>query len=78
MAGADVLDVEATAAKDDQVLNRWKTGSGSIVGGLIRPGMAARFSVLIALGVLTPRRLPSRPADGSGRSSGVTSAGVTW
>jgi hypothetical protein len=35
MAGADVLDVEATAAKDDQVLNRWKTGSGSIVGGLI-------------------------------------------
>jgi hypothetical protein len=47
-AGADVLDVEATAAKDDQVLNRWKTGSGSIVGGLIRPGMDGRFERLIS------------------------------
>jgi hypothetical protein len=48
LAGADILDVEATAAKDDQVLNRWKTGSGSIVGGLIRPGMDGRFERLIS------------------------------
>lgn len=48
MAGADILDVEATAAKDDLVLNRWKTGSGSIVGGLIRPGMDGRFERLIS------------------------------
>ena len=48
MAGADILDVEATALKDEQVLNRWKTGSGSIVGGLIRPGIDGRFERLIS------------------------------
>ena len=47
MAGADVLDVEATATKDDQVLARWKTGSGSVVGGLIRPGVDGRFDRLV-------------------------------
>ena len=47
MAGADVLDVETTATKDDQVLARWKTGSGSVVGGLIRPGVDGRFDRLV-------------------------------
>lgn len=47
MAGADILDVETVATKDDQTLNRWKTGSGSIVGGLIRPGVEDRFERLV-------------------------------
>ena len=47
MAGADMLDVETTAAKDDRVLKQWKTGSGSVVGGLIRPGVEGRFDRLI-------------------------------
>jgi hypothetical protein len=47
MAGADMLDVETTAVKDNQVLKQWKTGSGSVVGGLIRPGVEGRFERLI-------------------------------
>jgi len=47
MAGADMLDVETTALKDNQVLKQWKTGSGSVVGGLIRPGVEGRFERLI-------------------------------
>jgi hypothetical protein len=47
MAGADMLDVETTAVKDDRVVKQWKTGSGSVVGGLIRPGVEGRFERLI-------------------------------
>ena len=48
MAGADVLDVQTVAAKDGQILAQWKTGAGSIVGGLIRPGIDGRFERLIS------------------------------
>jgi hypothetical protein len=72
MAGADILDVEATAVKDDQVLNRWKTGSGSIVGGLIRPGMDGRFERLISYGSTYRGRvvmISTDPAGALGRGS---------